>query len=77
MSQTADHGVLSLIPARSHTYIEIDHEIISMVILLLWLIQEGLLSVTSAQSTIKQGDSNHEVMVCFGTKFKLTIDHYS
>ena len=27
---TADSGVASLIPARSHTYVEIDHEIISM-----------------------------------------------
>ena len=31
---TADPGVTSLIPARSHTIVEIDHEIISMVILL-------------------------------------------
>ena len=33
-SLTADPGVASLIPARSHTFSEIDHEIISMVILL-------------------------------------------
>ena len=31
---TADPGVASLIPARSHTFAEIDHEIISTVILL-------------------------------------------
>ena len=31
---TADPGVASLIPAWSHTFVEIDHEIISMVILL-------------------------------------------
>ena len=31
---TADPGVVSLIPARSHTFVEIDHETISMVILL-------------------------------------------
>ena len=31
---TADPGVVSLIPAWSHTYVEIDHEIISAVILL-------------------------------------------
>ena len=31
---TADPGVESLIPAHSHTFREIDHEIISMVILL-------------------------------------------
>ena len=31
---TADPGVGSLIPARSHTFMEIDHKIISTVILL-------------------------------------------
>ena len=31
---TADQGVASLIPAPSHTFVEIDHEIISTVILL-------------------------------------------
>ena len=30
---TADPGVVSLIPVRSHTFLEIDHEIISVVIL--------------------------------------------
>ena len=44
---TADPGVASSIPVRSHTFVEIDHEIISTVILLRWFIQEGLLSVTS------------------------------
>ena len=34
VSLTADPGVASLIPARSHTFTEIDHEIISTVILL-------------------------------------------
>ena len=33
-SPTADPGVASLIPAWSHTFLEIDHEIISTVILL-------------------------------------------
>ena len=37
-SLTADPGVASSIPARSHTFVEIDHEIISTVILLLPLI---------------------------------------
>ena len=32
--RTADPGVASSIPARPHTFMEIDHEIISMVILL-------------------------------------------
>ena len=31
---TAEQGVASSIPARSHTFVEIDHEIISTVILL-------------------------------------------
>ena len=31
---TADPGVASLIPVRSHTLVEIDHEVISTVILL-------------------------------------------
>ena len=31
---TADPGVLSSIPARSHTFVEINHEIISTAILL-------------------------------------------
>ena len=31
---TADPGVVSSIMAQSHTFVEIDHEIISMVILL-------------------------------------------
>ena len=33
-SVTADPGVASSIPARSHTFVEIDHEIFSTVILL-------------------------------------------
>ena len=33
-SLTADPGVASSNPARSHTFVEIDHEIISMVFLL-------------------------------------------
>ena len=51
---TADPGVATLIPAQSHTFVEIDHKIMSKVILLLLLIQKGLSSVTSevcAQST--------------------------
>ena len=44
---TADPVVASLTQGWSHTFVEIDHEIISTVILLLWLIQEGLLSVKS------------------------------
>ena len=33
-SLAADPGIASSIPARSHTFVEIDHEIISTVILL-------------------------------------------
>ena len=44
-SPSADRGIASLIQALSHTFVEIDHEIISKVILLFLLIQEGLLSV--------------------------------
>ena len=40
-------GVVSSIPDRSQTFVEIDHEILSMAILLLPLIQEGLVSVAS------------------------------
>ena len=52
-SLTADLRVASSIPAQSHTLLQIDHA----VILLLLLIQEGLLSVTSES-------------IC--TKYKLT-----
>ena len=56
-SLTADPGVASLIPARSHTFVEIDHEIISMVILLpsaeSFKNLEGLLSVTSESMCTK------------------------
>ena len=41
---TADPGVASSIPVRTHTFVEIDHEMISSIIL---LPQEGLLSVAS------------------------------
>ena len=46
---TADPGVLSSIPARSYTFVEIDHEIISTVILLPSAdsFKKGCLSVTS------------------------------
>ena len=45
-SLIADPGVVRSIPAQSHTLVKIDHEMISTVILLFPLIQEGLLSVT-------------------------------
>ena len=53
MSLTADSEVASLIPSRSHTFVEIDYEIVSTVIHLLLLIQAGLLSVTSGSMCMK------------------------
>ena len=47
VSLIADPGVVISIPAQCHTFVEIDYEIISTVILLLPLIKEGLLSITS------------------------------
>ena len=52
VSLTADPGVVSSIPARSHTFVEIDHEIISKVILL-----------PSAES-FKKGCCQLQVKVC-------------
>ena len=53
LSLTADSMVASLIAAGSHTFVKIDHEIISTVIILFPLIQEGLLSVTSESMRTK------------------------
>ena len=52
---TADPGVVSLIPARSHTFVEIDHEIISTVILLpsAESFKKGCLSATSESMCTK------------------------
>ena len=52
VSPTADPVVTSSITALSNTFVEIGHEIISSVLLLL-LIQEGLLSVTSESMSTK------------------------
>ena len=46
-TSTTDPGATSKIPAWFYTLMEIDHEIISIFILLLPLIQERLMSVTS------------------------------
>ena len=53
LSWTADPGVASLILARSHIFMEIDHEIFSTVMILLPPIQDGLLSVTSESMCTK------------------------
>ena len=47
---TADPGVASLILAQSHTFVKIDYEILSTVIL---IPQEGLLSVTRESMCMK------------------------
>ena len=52
-SPTADPLVASSILAQFHTFVKIEFEIISTVILLLLLIQEELLSVTSETMCIK------------------------
>ena len=54
---TADPGVLSSIPARSHTFVEIDHEIISTVILLLPLIYSRRIVVSYKRKYV------HELLV--------------
>ena len=59
---TADPGVVSSIPVRSHTFVEIDHEIISTVILLPSgdLFKKGCLSVTrESMCTVKQHDKQN------------------
>ena len=54
-SLTADPGVLSSISALSHTFMEIDHEIISMVILL------------SSAESFKKGCCQLQAKVCAGS----------
>ena len=53
VSLTVYSGVGSSIQAQSHTFMEIDLEIVSMVIPHVSLIQEGLLSVTSESMCTK------------------------
>ena len=54
---TADPGVASLIPAQSHTFVEIDHKIISTVILLLPLIYSRRVAVSYKRKYV------HELLV--------------
>ena len=56
-SLTADPGVASSIPSRSHTFVEIDHEIISTVILLLQLNHSWRVVVSYKRKYV------HEVLV--------------
>ena len=48
-----DPGVASLIPARSHTFLEIDHEIISAAILLLSANSRADLDTHADHSTLE------------------------
>ena len=54
---TADQGVASSIPVRSHTFVEIDHEMISTVILLLQLIHSRRVVVSYKRKYV------HELLV--------------
>ena len=54
---TADPGVASSIPLRSHTFVEIDHEMISTVILLLPLIHSRRVVVSYKRKYV------HELLV--------------
>ena len=60
-----DPGIVSLISAQSHNFLEIDYEIISTAILLLLLLQDGLLQkyvhklsqVCQVKSMVRRSDS--------------------
>ena len=52
---TGHQDVTDLIPVRQHFLVEIDHEIFSMVILSLPLIQEGQLSVSGKRMYTSTG----------------------
>ena len=54
---TADPGVASSIPVRSHSFVEIDHEMISTVILLLPLIHSRRVVVSYKRKFV------HELLV--------------
>ena len=54
---TADQGVASSIPVRPHTFVEIDHEMISTVILLLPLIHSRRVVVSYKRKYV------HELLV--------------
>ena len=62
VSLTADPGVASSIPARSHTFVEIDHEIISAVILL------------PSTESFKKGCSQFQAKVCGRSTGKLLVE---
>ena len=55
-SLTADTGIKSLIPARSHTFAEIDHEIISTAILLksnVWALVNNLVKLAQEKGVVR------------------------
>ena len=59
-----DPGVVGLISARPHTFVEIDYEIFSTVILLLPQIQEVLLSVISQYICTEYLMVNNLLYIC-------------
>ena len=58
---TEDPGVASSIPARSHTLVEIDHEIISVI------------PIPSAESSFKKGCCQLQAKVCMRSTGKLLV----
>ena len=78
-SLTADPGVASSIPARSHTFVEIDHDIISTVILLPSAESfTGLLSVTCDKAKVCERSTGLLfVQACPGKSLvnELTVPH--
>ena len=65
-SLTADPGVASMIPARSHTFVEIDYEIFSKVILLPWrLIMKQFLRSFSSLPL----NHSRRIVVCYKRKY--------
>ena len=60
----ADPGVVSLIPDRYHTFVEVNHEKFSAVILLLKLIQKGLLNASYMQKYVQRIMANRPGNKC-------------
>ena len=61
---TGDQEVVgSTCRSRQHSFVEIDHEIFSMVILSLLLIQEGQLSVHSRRAVVQSGERMCTILV--------------
>ena len=72
-SLTNDPGVQSWIHAWSHTFMEIDHEILSTTILLLPLIQEGLMLGLARLIEILVNRSIYKRKMIIDMKIKKTV----